>query len=236
MASRTRREFGWLMGGGIVAGGFSQDAGLVVLLGDSVFDNKAYVGDGPDVVAQVREMLPRGWSATLAAVDGAVTGSVPAQLGRLPERATHLVVSVGGNDALRNMGLLEAPASSMADALERLAKVRDQFRADYARMLRTVLARGLPTATCTIYEGRIPDARTRRLALTALPLFNDIILREAFSRGLPVLDLREICDDDEDYANPIEPSVRGGAKIAAAIVRVATGHRFPFGRSEVFVR
>ena len=39
----------------------------------------------------------------------------------------------------------------------------------------------------------------------------------AFTRGLPLVDLRLICDQDEDYANPIEPSVRGGEKIAAAI-------------------
>jgi hypothetical protein len=48
-------------------------------------------------------------------------------------------------------------------------------------------------------------------------VFNDCITRAAFSRGLPVIDLRLICDQDEDYANPIEPSVRGGEKIAAAI-------------------
>jgi hypothetical protein len=72
----------------------------VVLLGDSIFDNAAYVRGGPDVVRQLREMLPAGWSATLLAVDGAVTRSVPAQIARLPADATHLVLSVGGNDAL----------------------------------------------------------------------------------------------------------------------------------------
>jgi hypothetical protein len=48
-------------------------------------------------------------------------------------------------------------------------------------------------------------------------LFNDEIARAAFSRGLALIDLRLICAEDEDYANPIEPSARGGAKIAAAI-------------------
>src|SRR3712207_7657631 len=43
----------------------------VVLLGDSIFDNKSYVGGGPDVIAQVRDDLPPGWKATLCAVDGA---------------------------------------------------------------------------------------------------------------------------------------------------------------------
>ena len=52
----------------------------VVLLGDSIFDNAAYVRGGPDVIRQLREVLPPGWTGTLRAVDGAVTASVPRQL------------------------------------------------------------------------------------------------------------------------------------------------------------
>ena len=48
------------------------DAEHVVLIGDSIFDNGAYVAGGPDVVTQLRERLPQGWRATLGAVDGAV--------------------------------------------------------------------------------------------------------------------------------------------------------------------
>ena len=51
--------------------------GHVVLLGDSVFDNAAYVGGGPDVVRQVRERLPRGWDASLRAVDGSMVAGLP---------------------------------------------------------------------------------------------------------------------------------------------------------------
>ena len=60
--------------------------GHVVLLGDSIFDNAAYVRGGPDVIRQLREALPAGWKATLAAVDGAVIDSVPRQLQAIPPR------------------------------------------------------------------------------------------------------------------------------------------------------
>src|SRR5437868_12036949 len=83
----------------------------VVLLGDSVFDNGAYVGGDPDVVRQVRELLPPGAGAALNARDGAVIADVASQLARLPAGATHLVISVGGNDALLNVGVLEAAAT-----------------------------------------------------------------------------------------------------------------------------
>ena len=150
--------------------------------------------------------------------------------------ASHLVISVGGNDALRQAGVLDETARSMADALDRLGGIRDQFAHDYAAMLNGVLGRGLPTAVCTIYDPRFPDPKRQRLAATGLTVFNDCITREAFARGLPLIDLRLICDRDEDYANPIEPSVRGGAKIAAAVATLVTDHGGARGRSEVFAR
>ena len=201
----------------------------IVLLGDSIFDNAAYVAGGPDVVRQLRDILPSGWRATLNALDGAVIADLPRQLEILPSDASHLVVSVGGNDALGEAGLLDRKVSSMAEALELISGVRERFRSAYARMLDQVLQRRLPLAVCTIYEARFPEPATRRMAATALTALNDAITREAFARGVDCIDLRVLCNDDRDFANPIEPSVHGGAKIAAAILSFATpvSVRFP---------
>jgi len=195
----------------------------VVLLGDSIFDNAAYVGGGPDVVRQLRDALPAGWRASLLAVDGAVAGGVARQMQSLPGDATLLVVSAGGNDALGSSHLLDQGARTVADAVALLAEAQARFAQSYAAMLDAVLAAGRrPTALCTIYDADYPEPR-RRVVVAALSLFNDVVTRAAFSRGLPLVDLRLVCDDPADYANPIEPSVRGGAKIAAAIARLATG-------------
>ena len=190
----------------------------IVLLGDSVFDNAAYVGGAPDVVQQLRTVLPDLWEATLLAVDGHVIADVPRQLGQLPSNATHLVVSVGGNDALRTSGVIERSARSVAEALGLLAEVRERFQAAYGVMLDAVQTTARPTALCTIYDPRYPDSQRRRLTTTALALLNDVITREAFTRGLSLIDLRVLCNEDADFANPIEPSVQGGQKIAGAIV------------------
>ena len=194
----------------------------LVLLGDSVFDNAAYVGGGPDVIAQVRPLLPAGWRATLLAVDGAVTTGVAAQLSRLPADASHLVLSVGGNDALGHVGILDQRASSSAQVLGRLADAHEEFAVRYRRTVDAVLAHRLPTVVCTIYEGSFPDATMQRLARTALMVFNDAIVRIAVERGVDLIDLRLLCDETGDYANPIEPSVQGGGKIARAIVTAVT--------------
>jgi lysophospholipase L1-like esterase len=208
--------------------------GHVVLLGDSIFDNASYVRRGePDVVAQLRTKLPRDWNATLCAVDGAVTAGVMRQLERVPSDATHLVVSVGGNDALQNMGVMREGARSVAEAVGKLAAVREGFASTYRAMVEAVTTRRLPVALCTIYDARFPDPQEQRLVVTGLTIFNDVITREAFSRRLPLVDLRLICDEPADYANPIEPSAKGGDKIAAAIAQVAEGHSI-LPRSQVF--
>ena len=51
-----------------------------------------------------------------------------------------------------------------------------------------------------------------------------------------MLDLRVVCDDEADFANPIEPSVQGGWKIAGAITSLLLHHEFGRARSEVFTR
>jgi hypothetical protein len=189
----------------------------VVLLGDSVFDNGAYVGSGPDVVRQLQTILPSGWRATLNARDGAVIAAMASQLAERPPDATHLVVSTGGNDLLGEAGVLDERARSVADVLDRISAVREAFQERYRAMLDRVQSEGLATAICTIYEARFPDPALRRRAATALTAINDCITREAFSRDLALIDLRLICASDDDFANAIEPSVRGGAKIAQAI-------------------
>jgi lysophospholipase L1-like esterase len=199
----------------------------LVLLGDSIFDNGAYTAGGPDVVRQVRDVLPSGWQATLLAVDGARTTDVEAQLRRLPSDASHLVLSVGGNDALAHGDLLEGPAASAAQVLGFLADAAAGFEQHYRALTGRLLEHGLPIVVCTIYNGNFPEPEFQRIARTALCVFNDVILRIALEHGFEIIDLRLVCTEPDDYANPIEPSSRGGAKIAQAIVQVLTEARRP---------
>jgi len=200
----------------------STASGHIVLLGDSIFDNGVYVPGHPDVVRQLRSALPEGWQATLLAVDGAVTDGVHRQLARLPGDASLLVVSAGGNDALGASHLLRQSVRTVAEGMALLARAQGEFATRYNRMVDAVTATGVPAALCTIYDANYsPPEGT--VVTAALSLFNDVITRAAFSRSLPLIDLRLICDRPEDYANPIEPSALGGHKIAAAIAATALG-------------
>ena len=91
-----------------------------------------------------------------------------------------------------------------------------------------VLALGRETTCCTIYNGNLGplEAPVARVALTA---FNDVIVRFALEHGLRLVDLRAVCTEPSDYANPIEPSGPGGLKIAKAIARALSANFEPRG-------
>jgi hypothetical protein len=115
-----------------------------------------------------------------------------------------------------------------------LADIANEFERRYHDMLTEVLAYKLPTTICTVYYPRFSDAVLQRIAVAGLKVFNDCIIRAAIIYGLPLLDLRFICTEEGDYANPIEPSAQGGEKIAKAIVNLLE-HGFIGSRTEVFI-
>jgi GDSL-like Lipase/Acylhydrolase family len=194
------------------------EAGHVALLGDSVLDNGAYTSGGPDVVTQLRTRLPDGWRASLLAVDGSMIADLPSQISKLPPDASHLVISIGGNDVLANMDALGLKVRSAAEALLRIGDRVDRFERSYRHAVDRACALHRDTTICTIYNGNLPcgEAEVARIGLRT---FNDVILRVAFENKLAVIDLRLVCSEPADYANPIEPSSRGGEKIAQAILR-----------------
>ena len=188
----------------------------IVLLGDSIFDNAAYTNGAPDVVTHLRRLLPQSWKATSCAVDGATTSGLAAQLSRVPPDSSHLVIAIGGNDALQNSDLLSLRVASSAEALEVFAERIAIFEGAYRTAITLALALERHTAICTVYNGALEPERAT-IARVGLALFNDVILRTAIELRLDALELRSICTEPADYANPIEPSGQGGLKIARAI-------------------
>jgi hypothetical protein len=205
----------------------------LVLLGDSILDNRAYTAGQPDVVSHLRTVLPAGWRTTLCAVDGSITADLPDQVEDVPADASHLAVSIGGNDALMNSDLLSLPVRSTTEALDLFGDRVTLFEASYRAAIGKVLRLDLPTTVCTIYNGNFPDPQYARTASLALTMFNDVILRTAFEFHLSLIDLRLICTEPSDYANPIEPSGPGGLKIARAIAQAVGALDEVAGRGRV---
>ena len=190
----------------------------ITLLGDSILDNRAYTMGEPDVATHLQRLLTDSVDVTLCAVDGSTTSDLSPQIKNVPSSASHIVVSIGGNDALLNSDLLKTPVASTTEALMLFGESIREFELAYGSAIDGILKFQRPTAICTIYNGNL-DPPEAALARIALMMFNDVILRCGFERHLTVIDLRLVCNEPSDYANPIEPSGSGGFKIAKAIVR-----------------
>ena len=114
--------------------------------------------------------------------------------------------------------ILNAPLDSTTGALAALSDLSRNFEEKYRRAVESCRRLNLPLTVCTIYNGCFPDAQYQRLISTALTVFNDVILRVAIELSLSVIDVRFVCICSSDYANPLEPSSMGGAKIACAMI------------------
>jgi hypothetical protein len=133
----------------------NQKTSHVVLLGESIFANAAYTHGGADLLAHLRSEIPINWRGTLCAMDGATIRDLASQLASVPSEASHLVVAIGGNDALQNSDLLSMRVASSAQVLQAFADRLAPFERAYRSAIRDVVALGHPTALCTIYNGAL---------------------------------------------------------------------------------
>ena len=196
----------------------------IIVAGDSVFDNEPYVGSGRPVASHLAELLP-GWEVDFRALDGAICADVcedQIDIKSDGQKVEALALSVGGNDALQHIGLLQDPTGHtfLATALK-LGGIQKAFRADYQQVLRNANSHADRVIALTIYRPRYHLDGWPKEAIDAidplLSIFNDVIQEECRLAGVDVLDNRHVCTCDEDFANAIEPSDAGGRKIATAI-------------------
>ena len=146
--------------------------------------------------------------------------SVHRQLRDLHGSYDAAVLSVGGNDALAHLSLLDQPASSVAEVLEMLSEIATSFAHDYESLVDALRPAIERVVLCTIYEPPMFDESSQRLAQVVLSLLNDQIIQMATSSGFDVIDLRLVCTDESDFVMAIEPSATGAEKIGAAIAQV----------------
>jgi GDSL-like Lipase/Acylhydrolase family len=192
---------------------------VIILLGDSIIDNGAYVRSGePDVAQQLEMLLPRH-TVVKRAVDGSTCADVLGwQVGDLHD-ADRMILSAGGNDALEHIDLLEGVIDACAkDVLVRLWSIREEFRRSYAALLDCLALTRRPVLVLTVYNpcfrGHGFDAAYQQAAESAVSIINDVIQQEGRRHSFDILELRTLFHDRADYANPIEPSAIGGAKLA----------------------
>lgn len=92
--------------------------------------------------------------------------------------AMHLVLCVGGNDALSMAGgIFSLQTIGIRSSLQRIAALLAEFTSEYRRLSRDLRELRLPLATCTVYDS-VPGLDSSEIAV--LCFFNDTITRTAF--------------------------------------------------------
>jgi len=125
------------------------------------------------------------------------------------------------------------PASNLMSALGTLSKMLDGFEQSYKALMTELLSLNKPLMVCTIYDSVPGLVEPLKLALA---LFNDVIIRNAVSSGVPILDMRLICTEPGDYStkSPIEPSSQDGNKIATRMVSAMCSHGFSRNHCSIY--
>ena len=208
----------------------------IALIGDSIFDNKSYVGiDSPDVTSQLNMKTKHlNWNTINCAVDGSITEAIIAnQIHFIPTDVNTIIVSSGGNDGLFALHeLTSSPTNWLPWNLCYLFyKTRQNFQSEYRKTLQT-LSEKFPSSNiicCTIYYPMFMEYNVvlQMISNIGVNIMGSVIINEALKYGnIPIIDLRHIFDKKEDYANSIEPGVPGGDKLTNNIIHVLNNHDF----------
>ena len=195
---------------------------VVNLFGDSIIDNKIYVGPHELSVSEHLYNLTDDIINSLA-VDGHTTQDVlNVQLNNLPRYSTHQVLSIGGNDLLQKIFFLQNNERFTANEnLEQLYTIMAPIKRRYRTIVENLSQQNSRILLCTVYEGDLlNDPLLCDIALSSkamVSMLNDIIYSISNTYDTDVLELRNIFTKSRDYANPIEPSHIGGSKFALEI-------------------
>ena len=221
----------------------------IYLLGDSIIDNAPYVKKNEkDVVSHLISMYKGNPQIKInnRAVDGhTMRDLLDTQLSDEGlNEATHIVMSIGGNDLLQNISFLQMTAklSEVMDKDARIGKwgskelnlsrnkvfeetyfeIIKPMQQEYESIVANLSTYRAKLLLCTVYEGDLVDSDEFSDVIysskTMLSIFNDLVYRTAQKYNAEVLELRDIFVSSEDYANPIEPSHIGGEKLAKSIL------------------
>ena len=197
---------------------------VVALLGDSIIDNKVYVGENElSVTEHLQKINDEDYYFEMIAVDGDTTKEViDNQLEKIRANNSHIVLSIGGNDLLQKLDIMFNETSGMIESLEIASQTIEEIKSRYEEILIHLKNLNQPVLLCTIYEGDLQSdpylAEVEEAGKVLLGMMNDTIHFLGKKHSIEVLELRNIFTEVSDYANPIEPSHSGGEKLAKAII------------------
>jgi len=208
---------------------FSGDNVHVVLLGDSTLDNGRYLNMSVgelSVEKQLRKCcMERNWDMTVLAQDGSLLKDVrQRQMPLIPECATHVVLSASGNDLLSLLNEMVVANFSLSSMYTTVGTGLGKVAERYGEILQDLKKKGVHIAVCTLYRPNFNHMFFKSLATFALGLHNSRLSQLSVELDCSVIDFANMFDSKADFANPLELSTRGGAKLVRNIDAFVADH------------
>jgi hypothetical protein len=178
----------------------------IILMGDSVLNNSAYVPAGKSVINYLKQKTNNVFTF---AKDGASIQDCYDQLDKIPpdfnNTNTYLFISVGGNDILNIRGIL---SSGDIDGLFRKYL-------DFINALKAKLG-SVNINICNLYMPADPRYQNYK---SSIDQWNQLIQKSSNRVGAMynVVDIFSLLKDPNDFIYGIEPSAEASVKIANII-------------------
>jgi len=194
--------------------GFNSNKDTFVLLGDSIIKNNAYISEGKSVEDILIERT--NGKTHCYAVDHSKIVDVYSQVSQIPlelnNKNTSIFLSAGGNDILTHYVDQEGDITD--------STVLNPMFAAYKKLIESIRVR-MPNAKIYLLDIYYPDTIKYKPYHSIISEWNDMIYNYANNSKnniSGVVKVSSILTQGDDFAFGIEPSTKGGQKIAENIL------------------
>jgi hypothetical protein len=178
----------------------------VVLIGDSMLNNSAYVSANQSVPDLLSKELV-GNTVYNFAKDGSTINDCYAQLDKistdLNNSSIFIIVSCGGNNILSSRSLKKTDMNNLFN--------------EYSKLLESIKTR-VPNASVYVLNLYTPTNSHYVSYHSAINQWNQLLEDNKSSLDYTIIDTSSLLVTDKDFTYNIEPSEKGGAKIVKAIL------------------
>jgi hypothetical protein len=180
----------------------------IVLLGDSIFQNKKYVPKSKSVEYLLKEKL--SIPSLVLAQDNAIIYDIPNQYNSMPidlnAKSTNLYISIGGNDLLNLYEHNNTKNTNLFNIVWELYKKTILMLIDSTQC--NIILTDIYFITDPNYKRYIPIIKK----------WNSNLYQFANQHKLKVFKISKILTQPKDFTNSIEPSVIGGNKMVNSFI------------------
>jgi len=189
---------------------------IVVLLGDSILKNNSYVpnGKGIDNILEERSLKnDKNIELHSLAVNSSKIVDVYSQINKIPidlnNKSTTIFLSSGGND------ILSFYVDQHGDPND--TGFLNTMMAAYKKMVKSIQTR-MGLSKIVLLDIYYPTSNQYAQYKPVLVKWNDLIANYARENSLGLLQISQSVTSSEDFTLGIEPSEKGGEKIAQGIL------------------